>query len=78
LKIFAVAPGNLTEVAHADSCHWAQGATFSQDGKLVLQQCAAEREILVYRFDGQSLVEDKSATLKFESRPGAIATGASR
>ena len=78
LKIFAVSPGNLTEVAHADSCHWAQGATFSQDGKLVLQQCASEREILVYRFDGQSLVQDKSATLKFESRPGAIATGVSR
>jgi DNA-binding beta-propeller fold protein YncE len=78
LKIFAVAPGKLTEVAHADSCHWAQGATFSQDGKLVMQQCAAEREILVYRFDGQSLVEDKAAALKFESRPGAIATGVSR
>ena len=43
-----------------------------------MQQCAAEREIRVYRFDGQSLVEDKNATLKFESRPGAIATGVSR
>jgi DNA-binding beta-propeller fold protein YncE len=78
LKVFAVGPGTLTEVAHADTCHWAQGATFSQDGKLVLQQCAAEREIRVFRFDGQTLVQDKSATLKFESRPGAIATGASR
>jgi DNA-binding beta-propeller fold protein YncE len=78
LKILAVGPGTLTEVAHADSCHWAQGATFSQDGKLVLQQCAAEREIKVFRFDGQSLVEDKNAALKFESRPGAIATGMSR
>jgi DNA-binding beta-propeller fold protein YncE len=78
LKIFAVSPGKLTEVAHADTCHWAQGATFSQDGRLVMQQCAAEREIRVYRFDGASLVEDKSATLKFENRPGAIATGLSR
>ena len=71
-------PGTLTEVAHADSCHWAQGAAFSQDGKLILQQCAAERQILVYRFDGQSLIQDKAATLTFESRPGAIATGVSR
>ena len=78
LKVFAVGPGTLTEVAHADSCHWAQGATFSQDGKLILQQWAAEREILVYRFDGQSLVQDKSATLGLESRPGSIATGTSR
>ena len=78
LKVFAVGPGTLTEVAHADSCHWAQGATFSPDGKLILQQCAAEREILVFRFDGQSLVQDKDATLKLEARPGAIATGVSR
>ena len=78
VKIFAVGDGTLTEVAHADSCHWAQGATFSTDGKLVLQQCAAEREILVYRFDGTSLVQDKAATMSFESRPGAIATGLSR
>ncbi len=78
LKVFAVGPGTLTEVARADSCHWAQGATFSQDGKLILQQCAAEREIQVYRFDGSSLVQDKSATLGFEARPGAIAIGASR
>jgi len=78
LKVFAVGPGTLTEVAHADSCHWAQGATFSRDGKLILQQCAAEREILVYRFDGSSLVQDSNAALKFESRPGAIATGTSR
>jgi hypothetical protein len=73
-----VGPGTLTEVAHADSCHWAQGAAFSQDGKLVLQQCAAEREILVYRFDGQSLVQDKAAAMKFQTRPGAIATGVTR
>lgn len=78
LKVFSVGPGTLTEVAHADSCHWAQGATFSQDGKLILQQCAAEREILVYRFDGRNLVQDRAATLKFDSRPGAIATGLSR
>jgi len=78
LKIFAVGAGTLTEVAHADSCHWAQGATFSTDGKLVLQQCAAEREILVYRFDGKTLVQDKAATMTFQSRPGAIAIGGSR
>ena len=78
LKVFAVGPGSLTEVAHVDSCHWAQGAAFSQDGKLILQQCAAERAIQVYRFDGNSLVQDQNATLGFEIRPGAIATGASR
>jgi 6-phosphogluconolactonase (cycloisomerase 2 family) len=78
IKVFAVGAGTLQQVAEADSCHWAQGATFSPDGRLVLQQCAAEREILVYRFDGRSLTQDKAASLKFESRPGSIATATSR
>jgi DNA-binding beta-propeller fold protein YncE len=77
IKIFAVGPGTLTPVAEADSCHWAQGATFSPDGRLVLQQCAAERSILVYRFDGKSLTQDKAATISFQSRPGSIATAVS-
>ena len=74
LKIYAVGPGTLREVAHADSGHWCQGATWSDDGRLILQQCATERAILVYRFDGHTLVQDKAATITFESRPGAIAT----
>ena len=78
IKIFAVGPGTLTPVAQADSCHWAQGATFSPDGRLILQQCASERQILVYHFDGKSLTQDKAATMTFESRPGSIATSVSR
>jgi DNA-binding beta-propeller fold protein YncE len=78
LKIYAVGPGTLTEVAHADSGHWCQGATWSDDGRVILQQCATEREILVYRFDGQALVQDAAASMVFESRPGAIATQHSR
>lgn len=78
IKVYAVGPGTLEQVAQADSCHWAQGGTWSQDGHLFLQQCATERQILVYRFDGKSLVQDKSATLQFQSRPGAIATQNSR
>ena len=78
LKIYAVGAGTLTEVAQADSGHWCQGATWSDDGRVILQQCATERAILVYRFDGQALVQDKAATMTFESRPGAIATQHSR
>lgn len=78
IKVFAIGSGTLTEVAHADSCHWAQGATWSQDGKLILQQCASERQIMVYRFDGKTLVRDKAATIQFQSRPGSISTSVSR
>jgi len=78
LKVFAVGAGTLSEVAHADSGHWCQGATWSDDGRTILQQCATERAILVYRFDGKTLVQDQAATMVFESRPGAIATEHSR
>jgi len=78
LKIFAIGPGALTPVAEAPSCHWLQGAAFSDDGKTVLAECAGERVIEVYAFDGKSLVQDKTATLPFVSRPGAIATHLSR
>jgi DNA-binding beta-propeller fold protein YncE len=78
LEVFAIGPGTITPVAKADSCHWAQGATWSQDGKLILQQCASEKQIMVYRFDGKSLIQDKAATISFQSRPGSIATSVSR
>jgi DNA-binding beta-propeller fold protein YncE len=78
LVVYAVGAGSLTEVARADTGHWCQGATWSDDGRLILQQCATEREIMVYRFDGHSLVRDKDATIPLESRPGAIATQHSR
>jgi DNA-binding beta-propeller fold protein YncE len=78
LKVYAVGPGTLTEVARADSGHWCQGATWSDDGRVILQQCATERAILVYRFDGHTLVQDPAASMVFESRPGAVATQYSR
>ncbi|HEY4076333.1 MAG TPA: YncE family protein [Rhizomicrobium sp.] len=78
LRVFAVGKGTLTEVTHTDSGHWCQGATFSDNGRLVLLQCATERDIEVYRFDGKSLTQDKSATLTLESRPGSISTLRSR
>jgi DNA-binding beta-propeller fold protein YncE len=78
LVVYAIGPGTLTEVARADTGHWCQGATWSDDGRTILQQCATEREIEVFRFDGRTLVRDKDATLLFESRPGAIATQYSR
>jgi DNA-binding beta-propeller fold protein YncE len=78
LKILAVGPGTLKEVAQAPSCHWNQGATWSDDGKVILAQCASERTIEVYRFNGKSLVRDDKATIAFESRPGSIATRHSR
>ena len=38
----------------------------------------AEREIEVFRFDGESLIQDKSATIPMGARPGSISTAFSR
>lgn len=78
LKIFRVGDGTLTPVAQADTGHWCQGTTFSRDNKTVLLQCAAEREIEVFHFDGTSLTRDGNATIAMGARPGSIATAASR
>ena len=78
ISVLAVGQGSLQPVASADSCHWPQGATWSKDDKTILLDCAEEREIWVYRFDGKTLTQDPSATLKFYDRPGALATAYSR
>lgn len=72
--VYGVADGKLTRIASADSGHWCQGATWSNNDKVLLIQCATEMEIEVYKFDGTTLTQDPSATMKFKNRPGAIAT----
>jgi DNA-binding beta-propeller fold protein YncE len=78
MKVFRVDGAKLDPVATTNTGHWCQGATWSDDGRTILLQCATEREIEVYRFDGNSLKQDKSATISFRSRPGAISTARSR
>jgi DNA-binding beta-propeller fold protein YncE len=78
LKVYRVRGPSLALVAEAKTGRWGQGATWSDDGKTILQQVAITREIEVYRFDGKTLVRDADATLKFDTRPGAISTARSR
>jgi DNA-binding beta-propeller fold protein YncE len=78
LKIYRVRGPSLTLVAQARTGRWGQGATWSDDGKTILQQAAVAREIEVYRFNGRTLARDTGATLKFDTRPGAISTARSR
>lgn len=78
LKLYAVDGPKLTFVAEADTGHNCQGTAFSDDGKAILLQCATEKEIELFRFDGKSLTRDMGATLTFDGRPGAIATNKTR
>lgn len=72
--VFGVEGGKLTKLASTNTGHWCQGATWNKDSNLILLQCATERHIEVYKFDGKSLSMEKGATLSFDARPGAIAT----
>jgi DNA-binding beta-propeller fold protein YncE len=72
--VFGVNDGKLTEIAKTDTGHWCQGATWSKDDHMILLQCATERDIEVYKFDGKTLTQDPSATLHFNARPGSIST----
>jgi DNA-binding beta-propeller fold protein YncE len=78
LEIYSVGSGSLTPIGRADTGHWCQGEAFSKDGKTILVQCAAEKEIEVFHFDGKTITRDPKATLFIGSRPGAIATAFSR
>ncbi|RAK60396.1 YncE family protein [Phenylobacterium hankyongense] len=78
LQVYRVRGTQVTRVAEAHSGGWCQGAIFSDDGRTVLLQCALGKDIEVYRFDGKALTRDDAATLKFDARPGSIATAGSR
>jgi DNA-binding beta-propeller fold protein YncE len=73
--IYRVEGMHLVPAAQTQTGGWCQGATWSSDEKLVLLQCAAAKQIEIYRFDGRSLVP--GGTLQLDARPGAIATAAS-
>ncbi len=74
MRIFRVNGGKLSLIASAKTGHWCQGVAWSKDDHVILLQCSMENEIEVFRFDGKTLTEDTAATLRFNARPGAIAT----
>ncbi len=79
LVIFRLDKGKLIHVTDGQLGHACQGAVWSDDGK-----CAAgpmfgrARHSSISISTGQTLTKDDSATLKFESRPGAIVTAKTR
>lgn len=78
LVIFRLDKGKLIHVTDGQLGHACQGAVWSDDSKSLLVQCSVERDIEYFHFDGSALTKDDSATLKFESRPGAIVTAKTR
>lgn len=73
LQVFSLAGRNLTPVADAPTGRWCQGAAFSRDGRTIAVQCAADREILLFRFDGRQLA--RSGSIRVAGGPAGIRTG---
>ena len=78
LRVYRAGGPTLVQLAEASIGHNCQGATFSDDGHVILVQCAVEKSVTAFRFDGASLVPVEGGELLFDARPGAIATAKSR
>ena len=77
LKVFRAGGATLAPIAEAPIGHNCQGAAFSDDNRTILVQCAVEKTIAAFRFDG-TVLTPVDAALSFDGRPGAIATAKSR
>jgi DNA-binding beta-propeller fold protein YncE len=79
LRLYRVTPISLTPVAEAHTGHWCQNGVFSRDNRTILVTCSVEKEVQVFRYDGNAtLTRDDAAALKFEARPAGMATVSSR
>jgi hypothetical protein len=72
VKIYRVKGTRLTHVTEAKVGRWCQGAAWSRNTKTLLVQCAAEKEIMVFGFDGKTLKAGTPITLK--AAPAGIRT----
>jgi hypothetical protein len=70
--VFSLANKVLTPVTEARIGHWCQGAAWNRDSKTVLVQCAVEREVQVFNFDGQTLTP--APAIKVGGGPSGIRT----
>lgn len=68
---FRVTGGRLVPVAELRGGQWLQGHAFSTDGRSVLLQDAANRQLRLYRADGDKLV-DTGERLQFDGAPCAL------
>jgi DNA-binding beta-propeller fold protein YncE len=72
LRIFALRNGALSPVTEAKIGHWCQGAAWSRNGKTVIAQCAVDKDIRVFAFNGRKLTPGK--TLVMQSAPAGLRT----
>ena len=71
--LFRIDNGRLREVSRAPVGDWAQGLVFSRDGRTLLVQNMADRNIAVFRVDGDRL-RDTGQRLQTNGGPAALRT----
>ena len=72
LRVYSVNKSALALVAETQIGRWCQGVAWSADARTVLAQCAVEREIRTFGFDGQRLTAGPS--IKVSGGPSGIRT----
>ncbi|MBV8096396.1 MAG: YncE family protein [Acetobacteraceae bacterium] len=72
LVLFAVSGHSLKKITEVPIGRWSQGIAFTRDGKTILVENMVERNISVFRWDGQHLTE--AAPLPMGAGPAAIGT----
>ena len=73
LVLLRIDNGRLREVSRAPVGDWAQGIVFSRDGRTLLVQNMAAREIMVFRIEGDRL-RDTGQRVQTNGGPAAIRT----
>jgi DNA-binding beta-propeller fold protein YncE len=72
LRIYSLNKSALALVAQTQIGRWCQGVAWSGDNRTVLAQCAVEREIRTFGFDGRRLMAGPS--IKVGGGPSGIRT----
>lgn len=73
LVMLRIENGRLREVARAPVGDWAQGVAFSRDGRTILVQNMADRNISVFRFE-EGRLRDTGQRIAVNGGPAAIRT----
>lgn len=73
LIILRIERGRLQEVARAPVGDWAQGIAFSRDGRMIVVQNMADRNLAVFRFENGRL-RDTGQRIGVNGGPAAIRT----
>jgi DNA-binding beta-propeller fold protein YncE len=72
VRVFSITGTTLAHVADAQVGRWCQGAAWSRDGRTLVVQCAVERELQVFTFDGRQLT--RSGSIAVSGGPSGIRT----